>query len=243
MKNDILFIGATHGNEPIGVNALRNLQKKRNDFDWIIGNERALAQNTREYEGDLNRSAPGDKSSDLYAQRRAAEIITTSENYRFTIDLHGAPATCGIFLLLTNLSEENLELASLFSIDRIVYWPSLTPELEGPLSENFPCGLEIECGPKDDPATQNELEELLMDFLDNRTDRMTESWEKRMQNKQLFEVVGVLNDASQLPILSDFQETTIYTDRFVPILTNTYQHLGIACYKMKRKSLDEWLTR
>jgi len=77
----ILFIAATHGNEPIGVDVLQRLEKTRTNFDWIIGNPKALAQNTRCFEGDLNRSAPGDAASPLYEKRRAKEILDLSKQY------------------------------------------------------------------------------------------------------------------------------------------------------------------
>lgn len=241
MNNDILFIGGTHGNEPIGVEVLRALSSKRSDFDWLVGNPKALEQQQRFVEKDLNRSGPGDFRSSLFEERRAAQLIKKASEYRYTIDLHGAPADCGIFLLLTNLSEENLRLASLFSIPRIVYWPSISDELTGPLSEFFPCGLEIECGPKDDPDIQTDLQKILKDFLDNREEREQKDWIEILASRELYQVTGSLPLSDPLPSLRDFEETIIADQTVTPILANTYDRLGIACYTMKSVFLSDWL--
>jgi len=43
----LLFIGGTHGDEPIGVDALRELESRSRVFDWIIGNPPALQAGKR----------------------------------------------------------------------------------------------------------------------------------------------------------------------------------------------------
>ncbi|MFA6132077.1 MAG: succinylglutamate desuccinylase/aspartoacylase family protein [Patescibacteria group bacterium] len=222
MKNTTLFIGGTHGDEPIGVRVLEELSKERLDFDWLIGNEPALQQNTREFEGNLNRSAPGDKNSSLYAPRRAAEIIEIAKNYQYTIDLHGTATPSGIFLIITNPKEENLRLASWLSVSRVVIWPSFSPELKGPLSEYFSCGLEIECGSKDDPRTARQLKEILKKFLNN---------EQPEQKQKIFEVYGSLKNSEHRK-LEDFQLTTTAGETFYPLLVGAYP--GLVCYKMRR---------
>ncbi|MEK9157361.1 MAG: succinylglutamate desuccinylase/aspartoacylase family protein, partial [Patescibacteria group bacterium] len=161
----ILFIGATHGDESIGVKALCLLSTKIPYLDWIIGNPPAYKQNTRTFEGDLNRSAPGDMQSTQYASRRAAEILKKTASYDWIIDLHGAIPNCGIFILITKMTRENLTLAARLNISRIVYWPSISSELVGPLSEFFSCGLEIECGPKDSIETEEKLTSILETFI------------------------------------------------------------------------------
>lgn len=233
MKNDILFIGATHGDERIGVDILRELTERRQDFDWIIGNPKAFEQGSREYEGDLNRSAPGNPTSDAYASRRAAEILRLAKNYCSVIDIHGTKANTGIFIIITKVTQENLELASRFDIQNIVIWPSFSPELRGPLSEFFSCGLEIECGPKDSPIIREQLASILEAFLAARgTNR--ESAPERTQQR-FYEVYGSLLDDEQSPCLKDFEEITIDGETFCPLLVDEYkQRQSIVCYKMKR---------
>jgi hypothetical protein len=241
MKNDTLFIGGTHGDEPIGVNVLKRISESRQDFDWIIGNERAFEIGERSFEGDLNRSAPGDPNSDQYATRRAAEIITKSKQYAYTIDLHGSKTNCGIFIILTKLTRENLRLASMFAIEKIVYWPAVSEELNGPLSEFFTCGIEIECGLKTDPVVIAQLENIIMDFLDNRSKREEISWEDAIRDREIFEVYGSLKENPDKIKLIEGAQTNLRGEQFYPLLTNSYKKRnGILCYKMKK--IEDILT-
>lgn len=236
MKNNILFIGGTHGDEPIGVRVLQELEKARNDFDWIIGNVPALKQEAREYEGNLNRSAPGDINAKNYASHRAAEILSISQAYQFTIDLHGTSQPTGLFIIITNPTKENFELAQKLDVKRVVVWPSFSAELKGPLSEYFPCGLEIECGPKEAIETQQELERVLIKFLDEYTlDPLILPLGKgEVTHQDIFEVYGSWNGDSGG--MQEFIETTKNNETFFPLLIGAYKTMtGITCYKMRRK--------
>lgn len=72
----ILIIGATHGNELLGVKLYDRLLKKRSPLleyiDFLIGNPRAFAKKTRYTESDLNRSYG--KEGSTYEEQRAQEI-------------------------------------------------------------------------------------------------------------------------------------------------------------------------
>jgi len=238
MKKDILFIGATHGDETIGVKVLENLEKNRNDFDWIIGNPKAFELGEREYEGNLNRSAPGQLDSSNYALRRAAEIIKQSKEYRYTIDVHGTPKETDVFAIICNLNPENFRLASMLNVDRIVYWPSFSDELQGPLCEYFPCGLELECGPKDDPETQKKLESIINDFLNNQDVLEKQDWQAELSKRNVYEVYGSLKKPSENG-LEDFVETEVEGEQFTPLLAGRYKNNGIYCYKMRQMDIDK----
>ena len=227
--NKTLFIGGTHGNEPIGVKALESLEKTRDDFDWIVGNPRALEKNKRFTDADLNRSAPGMLTGATYESRRAAELLSLAKKYDCVIDLHGTVQDCGLFVIITNPTKENLELATRFEIDRIVIWPAITPDLNGPLSEFFPVGLEIECGLKDDQRTQKELERVLRDFLDGR------GTNNKIKNKEIYEVCGELRGDPGVK-LKEFEEVTISGETFCPLLIGAYDDFyGVTCYKLKKR--------
>lgn len=235
MKNEILFIGATHGDEPIGVETLEKLEKSSIGFDWIIGSPPALAAGAREYEGNLNRSAPGNLNSKTYAIRRAAEIINLSKSYRYTIDIHGTLAYTGIFIIITNPTRANLELALKLDIPNVVVWPSFSSELKGPLSEHVPCGLEIECGPKDMPLVQTKLLTILEGFLKNK-DLILDATvlKEHLERRRFFEVYGSLPSPARTEELGEFKPTTQKGETFFPLLIGCYQACnGIACYKMR----------
>ncbi len=232
--NQTLFIAATHGDEPIGVRALEALEKKQEDFDWIIGNPRALKQEQRFTEADLNRSAPGLFTGATYESRRAAELLSLTKKYDAVIDLHGTTQDCGIFVIVTNPTDENLRLASMLDIERIVIWPAITPDLSGPLSEFFPVGLEIECGRKDAPETQKQLEKILTSFLENKEALEKQDWKKALRYKRVYEVYGELRKDPGFK-LKEFQEVLLDGETFTPLLISVYNNMyGVVCYKLKK---------
>lgn len=242
-KKEILCIGGTHGDEPFGIVALKNLEQKYGKYyDWIIGSPMAVAQGTRCYEGDLNRSAPGDKAATNYAARRAAEVIESANQYKYVIDIHGTTQDTGIFIILTKITEENLRLASMLPIDRIVYWPSINKALEGPTSEFYSCGLEIECGAKTDPSIWLELENILQDFFVNYKKYEQEDWRKNLQKKKFYEVYKGLerNDITAQLQLEEFKQVEYQGEIFRPLLAGTYKE--VACYMMRDFDWNQYLA-
>lgn len=220
-----LFIGGTHGDEPIGVDVLRELERTTPDLHWIVGNPKALEQGTREFEGDLNRSAPGDASSPRYAERRAAEILSSAQPYGSVVDIHGTSSAADIFIIITHPCPETFALAACFDIQNVVIWPSITPDLKGPLSESLPCAIEIECGPKQASETRQRLKEVLEAYL-------SESKPKRTQ--YFFEAYGTLELADIPSSLQEFSSCEARGEQFYPLLVGEYASKNIACYKLRK---------
>lgn len=212
---DILFVGAVHGDEPIGVDVLTTISSVEPQLNWIIGNEPAYRQRTRRFEGDLNRSAPGALGGATYEERRAAELIRLSEQYEAFIDLHGTDADTGIFLIVTNPSKRNLDLARRFPIERVVILPAITSDLEGPVSEYVTCGLEIECGRQDDPDTRDGLAEVLSTFLQELGAPVN-----RSSSQQVYELYGIFRgDTSGM---CEFEEVEVLGEQFIALFIDCY---------------------
>ncbi len=210
MKNKTLFIAATHGDEPIGVEVLEDLQAFGFSVDHIIGNPKALFERKRFIDADLNRSAPGNLNSDVLEERRAAEIIDLSKQYPYTIDLHGSNNENGIFIIITNPIKESFKLASMLDIERIVIWPSIAKEQKGALSEYFKCGLEIECGRKDDPKIKDELIKVLKSYINNK-EKTDENWYKKLKQRRIYKMYGSLkrSECNEEACLKEFIETEV----------------------------------
>jgi succinylglutamate desuccinylase len=232
---DILLIGGTHGDEKIGVDILSSLEKERNDFDWIIGNPKAYEIDAREFGGDLNRAGEGDFNSQHYADRRAAQIQQRSSLYRYTIDIHGSVKNVGLFVIVTHPTPENLQLAVMLGIERIVIWPSITPDMQSPLSEFFSCGVEIECGIKTDPERVTQLRKKLVAFLDDHKEREQWDWHAELDKRSLYTLVGDLKktEVEENLVLEEFTQTTIKGDTFTPIFIGSYNYDDVICYKLQ----------
>ncbi len=88
----LLVIGATHGDELLGIKLYKRLLQTRSPLleyvDFIIGNPRAYTAKKRYIETDLNRSYQ--KKGDLYEEKRAQEIKSyiASTCPDLVIDMH-----------------------------------------------------------------------------------------------------------------------------------------------------------
>ncbi len=107
-KGPVLFVTAgIHGNEPSGVKALKKvfleLEKTRPDINGTVvgvrGNQKALAQNKRYIDEDLNRTWTEDniktQRKDTFEQKEMFEIIDTLNKFpsdqftkRYFLDCH-----------------------------------------------------------------------------------------------------------------------------------------------------------
>ena len=115
-----LLVVGTHGDEPIGPALLKRLFNQSVPtpfFESVIGNPRALAQNKRFTEVDLNRVAPGDAKSTVYEVRRAFELVGLFRKFDYVIDFHETRANDRIVAIIPRLTRKSLVLALAFHIE------------------------------------------------------------------------------------------------------------------------------
>lgn len=231
-KKKFLVIVAIHGDEAFSLPIIKDIKKKfPNDFDFMVGNLKALKENKRFVDIDLNRVAPGKEKSVLYEEKRAREIMEESKNYSFVLDIHGTISSSGIFTIVTNPTPQNLFLAYSLPIRKIVIWGSKNNARNiGPISRFVDCGVGIECGSKKSIGVQKELKKIFNAFASDKN-------KMPVDNKELYQVFGSVNknelkDGNKK--LKDFQETSLNGQLFFPLLVNQYRDQGIVCYKLKK---------
>ncbi len=230
MKN-ILFIVCTHGNEAAPLGVLEDVIKKygENSFykncDYVIGNPKALEKNIRFTETDLNRIYPGNSVSELYEERRAAELLAYAKQFRFVIDLHTTTADSGIFTLVTKGTNSNNELASKLFPKKIVIWESTSGRATGPITSFLDSACEIECS----TANPEYLEDLKISIID-----AIDIADKKVEKKEWYKVVGSMpeSDKASYPLLKDFSVVLYQKKPLYPLLTGRYS--GKACYLMEK---------
>lgn len=239
----ILFIVGTHGDESIGPALLKQLSDQRGPvslYESVIGNPRALAQNKRFTEADLNRVAPGNPSSPIYEVARAFELVSLFKKFDYVVDFHETKANDRIVAIIPRLSRESLALAFSLDVKDILIWPSSTSNTTtGPLVQYAPYGIEIECGTKSSfENTLKKLEEVIKKFLQsgvsliegNLSSPTTDFGEKRFylvyDRIDPHEVTGIN--------LQDFGTVDTGRERFIALLFG--KHQGLIGYKMR--SLD-----
>ena len=234
MKDKILFIACTHGNEQTPVTAIENVIQKIGEkvfnekCEFVIANPKAKELGVRFTETDLNRIYPGDANSPLYESRRAAELLEYAKQFKCVVDIHTTVADSEIFTLITKGKKENYELAEKLSSKKVVIWDSPPGVETGPIATFLPLALEIEASTIM-PNHLEELENSILSAINYETNQITE--------KEWYKVIGSLsiNDFSDVGTLKEFQEFTFNNEKYYPLLVNRYKDK--ACYLMEK--IDE----
>ncbi len=127
--NRVLIAGGTHGNELLGVYAIKTFTARpdlvrRSSFQTltVLGNPEAIAVNRRYIDHDLNRSfgTPAQLDGMGYEWQRAAALReqfgpSGRQPVDFVIDLHSTTSNAGVMLILDSLSGFTLGLAAYIS--------------------------------------------------------------------------------------------------------------------------------
>lgn len=86
----VLVIGGMHGNELLGIKLVALLQQSPiKNVDVVIGNPRAVEQNVRFIDTDLNRSfGMPTEANGSYENSLAAKLTTLAKDYDYVFDFH-----------------------------------------------------------------------------------------------------------------------------------------------------------
>lgn len=231
----VLFILATHGDEYFSIEVFNKIgkyfPKDKYGYEWIIGNEIALKEKIRLTQSDLNRSAPGNLQSNIYEEKRAAEIMQMSKKYTCIIDIHGSVSQSGIVTIIPKPTIENIILAGLLPIKRNVIWYTKESLRKGPIVQFCKCpAIEIECGPKNSKDIQKKLFKIIEQILCNSKNISFKNMADNIVKKNFYKIYGKQNMDKN--IYKDFQKIEVNGEQFIPFLANQYEK--VACYKMKK---------
>jgi succinylglutamate desuccinylase len=232
-KKELLIIGATHGNEKIGVEVLEILKNKKLDkyFDFLIANPQALKQNKRFIDFDLNRAYPGDSHSNLYEKKRASQILKIASKYKYIIDIHEASQGINNFIIAPRKKVGCKDFIKLIDINTLLLWP----DPKGPLGELLDNSIELEFGMKN--KKRDSVVSLAEKIVEKIIKRLYFDGDKTAFTKQKYYYVygkllkkDIKNDIS----FKDFEPVRLNREKFFPLLVGQYINDGIVCYKMKK---------
>ena len=161
MIKNAIICGGIHGNELTGVYLIKHWQKnpeilKRSHFNThtIIGNPRAVQNNSRFVDSDLNGCFKRKLKLNHYESHRAKEIekfILAKGNIENTavFDLHTTTSHMGITLILTDPNPWNFACVQYVKskIDDVNIYTYFTDEPSGHLNCLTRLGLTVEIGP------------------------------------------------------------------------------------------------
>lgn len=181
------IVCCTHGDEAAGKKAVEKLLQKHLSFDkgvkFVFANEKAYKQEKRYVDADLNRSFPGDKDSDNYEERIAAEIMEELQNTEIVLDLHETTVEPSPFALYTWNTEEIFEALQKTNLDKAVEI-SYTPGC----GINHYGGIEVETGPKNTEKSNKMAYQILKQFLINYN--VLNKGKKSITEPELYSVYG-----------------------------------------------------
>ncbi len=152
----IAIVGGTHGNEPVGVEVIKELRRNKpkgvlNDYEAFIGNPKAYEFQKRFVDYDLNRSFGKNATPFGYEKERAKELRSLIEGkFDLVIDLHTTTTNMGLTAILNNTHSLTRQTCSFLksknSKIKLIEENILNDESTH-LNRLAPAGVTIELGP------------------------------------------------------------------------------------------------
>lgn len=147
----IAIIAGTHGNETVGVQALQkaidSLTIKRGTVYFIFGNPKAINQNTRLIDKNLNRCFSPDNTGKTYEDKRAQTIMKVLDTCDTLLDLHAYNELKGGPFII--VEPKSLGLATFFDMPKVtIGWEKIQKGCAiGYMDQQGKHAIALECGP------------------------------------------------------------------------------------------------
>ncbi|MFB6208785.1 MAG: succinylglutamate desuccinylase/aspartoacylase family protein [Candidatus Nanohaloarchaea archaeon] len=157
-------VACLHGDEPCGRKAIERFLASNREVEkavkLIVANEKALEQDKRYIDVDLNRCFPGDPESSRHEEKLAADLTDEVEGMT-VLDLHSTRSYSGVLVANSKVNEERIKLAKAAGVEKIAH---LALEDVDCMEERVKT-VSVECGlQKSEKAGENALE-VIKNFL------------------------------------------------------------------------------
>ncbi len=142
--NKVSLVCCVHGNEVFGKDVFDYFSAELVEYPGltiILANEKALSQNRRFIDSDLNRVFPGDIEGD-YEERLAAQLMEKIDKNSYVIDIHTTTSPRKFTPVITNLSSGTKQFINLCNSDEVVLMKNGKNALIG----QFKSGVSLEYG-------------------------------------------------------------------------------------------------
>lgn len=162
---EIAIIAGIHGDEPCGVEAVKDFLRTNPQVNkpvkFIIANEKALAEQDRYIEADLNRLFSENislKPETIHEHKLAERIKQEVKDYKYVISFHSTQSSDEPFALYNSLTDNIKTVLKNLSLTKAIATPasSLT-ELENVI--------DVECGHQNTSTAEENAKYLLTEFL------------------------------------------------------------------------------
>lgn len=222
----VAIVGCVHGDEKIGAEVIKILQRKLKaenvSIKYILANEEAFRQNKRFIESDLNRSFPGDFDG-TREQEIAYSLMGELGGVSCVVDIHSTTASVDDFIITVG----ETKLASYFPLKRVVDMSGFASGVS--LIENVMSGISIEYSKNTSAdAAVTQVKQFLVNLGLVQGQIVLNKQEK-------YEVYGVLEKtpSNKDVKLQNFVETTLGGETFVPILYGEKAYKDVLCLKAR----------
>ncbi len=235
VKVKIAVVCCLHGTEPYGLEVVKRLPAFISGF---IGNERALNENKRFIETDLNRSFPGDKLG-KNEERLAYDLHNKLKEFDYVIDLHSSSNNCPLFGIITNPTKEKIDLARKLGLKKLVI---MEKSIAGgkALIDFVKCGISLEVGPHIREENSKEVLNLINNLIENK------NYSKDLEIYEVFKIIKkerstvLINNFENIKcgqiISIDSKEKQRAEEDFTAVLVNEEAYETVLCLAAKKNN-------
>jgi len=229
----IAVVCCLHGTELYGLEVVKRLPAS---LPFFIGNEKALKENKRFIDSDLNRSFPG-KENGNYEEKIAYELVNKLNHFDYVIDLHSSSNNCPIFGIITKPDNQKIDFAKRLGLTKLVIMKESFASGKA-LIDFVKCGISIEIGPHQRERNVNEALELIYNFMNKKT---------RNEYLEIFEVFDIIKKEADSITIKNFEfvkkgeviaksenKEQIALFDFIPILAGEDAYDGILCLAARK---------
>jgi len=198
MKKTLVFMGGIHGDEITGIKVIKKLKKyfeknKQNiNVKTYFGNPKAIKENKRFIDADLNRCFGENKNPKNYEEKRAIFLKKKLEKTDYLVDIHSTILDSKSFCIIFD-KKNQMPIAEIFETDFIVstekYFGKINKKiftLDRFIASKNKIGLTIETGQKDNTKNINLIFEQCLNLV-NKLDFKTPKKNKK-PNSNILEV-------------------------------------------------------
>lgn len=223
----IAIVFCLHGNEKYGAEVVAKLPASHPCF---LANEKALKENVRFIDEDLNRVFPG-RVDGNHEERIAFELKNKLKGFDCVLDLHSSSNDCPLFGIVTDPTIEQVRFAKRLGLKRLVVISGKFAKGTA-LIDHVKCGLSLEIGPHNGRGNVEEVLELIGN-LDSDID----------VSMEIFELEEYIMKESDDVMLENFCEIKkgdliekgrIAERDFVPVFVNEEAYDGVLCLACRK---------
>lgn len=240
--SDLVIVGSVHGDEPAGKRTIEKILEEDIEFKkpvkFIIANQRALNQNKRYLDLDLNSSFPGSEDSEKYEERLASRITGEIEG-KTVLDMHTTQSSKEPFATFKSKDNATLELISDTGVERGICFPSES----GVLIEQASNGIIVETGVQGTENAQKDAYRILKNFLKSRG---VIEGEYKKSDPEIFEYLETVKgdwefEAENFEKVNEGEvyaskgdEQLVAQEQFYPVLMSTNGYEGKLGYRARK---------